>query len=175
MEKLNNENFYRKKKVFTLILAYILSVFVCKSCNKNKDYTTIEDNNIYTVEYNDRFIYISNDYNIERIRDDESNNIYIVDLRNEKDPAMHIHNSYRIRNLYEMKTILEILKEYENKYPSNWDRSISSMELEWILHNVLFEFDKLEDHSRCVDLNNADENILNNDLVQKLIKKYWNQ
>ena len=39
MEKLNNENFYRKKKVFTLILAYILSVFVCKSCNKNKNYT----------------------------------------------------------------------------------------------------------------------------------------
>ncbi len=127
------------------------------------------------IEYNDNYHYLSSEpfayYNDKKIyighyadRTDESN-IYIIDERGLRDSDLKICDSYKIVSIKEMKGIIDILCEYENNYPSNWNRSKESMLLEWVAHNLCYYLDIEAHRSGDVDLNNADE------LNYRLIKK----
>ena len=155
-----------RKKALLLIYAYITFLLFPKfHNNKKNNFETYEHNNeiYYTIDYNNKKIYIGSEDVILDLQDD--NNIYIVDSRFQKDPNISIKNSYKIRNIYDIENILRILKEYERIYPSNWNRSIYSMELEWIIHNWCHILYINRDHTTDVDLNNNDEN------TYRLIKK----
>ena len=61
-----------------------------------------------------------------------------------------------------------ILYIYELQHPSNWNRTIDSMIVEWKVHNLLHSIGYKLKRTTDVDLNNEDE-IIYNDMVLKFI------
>lgn len=162
----------RKKKAATLLLIYsfILYKFNSKKQVKiyyNEEFDGINNNHFASID--EKNILFVNDKDM--IIDDD--NIYVIDYRNVDDPNMTIWNSYKIISLKEMRSILEVLKEYENKYPSNWNRTINSMEYEWILHNVAYYLNIFTNNSKDVDLNNEDEGKLIPKFEDKIKEKVF--
>ena len=151
----------RNKKIFFLLSTYIILLTTPKI--KNND-NTITFNENYVIEdnvpfatYNNREIYIGNQEFIERIKDSNSPDIYIIDDRNNKDPDMAICNSFKIKTYREMTSILRVILEYEKEYPSKWDRTLESMEKEWLIHNLCYFLNIRTERTEEVDLNNKDE------------------
>jgi len=152
-----------RRRICALISSYVV-LFGCyfSSCYKDNR-VTYNSNYEYNSEspyafYRNGKIYICNDKIIESIRDDSTNDIYVIDQRNGIDPNLKICNSYEINNPVEMNRILNVLLEYEREYPSNWNRSLTSMRREWLAHNICYYFDVEKYRTAEVDLNNKDEN-----------------
>ena len=100
----------------------------------------------------------------------EDGDIFILDSRWDANPDMKIFNSYKVLDSCERSEVLSVLCEYEKNNPSEWDRSLESMELEWTLHNLGYYFNVKRDSSADVDLDNSDEEIYNNKVLQKALK-----
>ena len=83
---------------------------------------------------------------------------------------MEIYNSYEFRNRDEMMDILEVLQEYERRYPTNWYRTNPSMMNEWRIHNILYDISFERSHTREVDFDNLDEEIYDSKLLTKIFK-----
>ena len=103
--------------------------------------------------YNDKCVYIG-----YRFNETDENNIYIIDGRYLHDPDVRVIDSYKICNLKDIKNIVKILMEYENEFPSKWERTSKAMELEWLIHNCCYYLDIETNRSGDVDFNNEDEN-----------------
>jgi len=101
--------------------------------------------------------YISNDEHINKINNDNPNNIYITDNRCEENQNIRIYNSYKIKRTKEMLEILKILIEYENRYPTDWYRTIESMKNEWITHDICYILGIEIVRTGEVDFDNNDE------------------
>ena len=121
----------------------------------NIEYKT--DNGEPFASYNGFNIYIGDIEYIETIKQEDTGDIYIIDDRKDADPDMSICDSYGITSRSDMNVILEVLLEYEREYPSDWDRTKSSMLNEWIIHNMLYRLKYERQRTDQVDLNNADE------------------
>lgn len=113
----------------------------------NKPYGYVGNEAIYIGEYEENFKLSDND-------------IIIRDHRTSDDPNFIIVDSYKIKNSIERLEILKLLLEYNKEYTSDWDRSLISMDIEWLIHNICYELDYEVNKTKDVDLNNADENIL---------------
>lgn len=152
-----------RRKLCALISSYVVLIgCYVSSCHKDNS-VVYNEKYIYQSSdayayFNDGKIYICNSIIIDKIRDDSSNDIYIIDDRFKYDPNFRICNSYEITNLNDMNKILEVLLEYEKDYPSDWDRTIKSMRREWLMHNLCYYFDVEKHRTSEVDLNNDDEN-----------------
>ena len=152
----------QKKKAFLLLATYFIILLTPKLKKKqnnvtyNSNYQINEDNQFAT--YNNYNIYIYNEEHINKMNDDnDPNNIYIIDHRYEENPNIRIYNSYRIHDRNEMFEILKILLEYENRYPTNWNRTIDTMENEWIAHNIGYLLGIETIRTKEVDFDNDDE------------------
>ena len=163
----------RRKKSFALFIIYSFIIFKLNSkrsikVNYNEDYNKYSDS--YFACIDDKNIFVVDD------KDDayDDNNIYVIDSRYDNDPNMIVYNSYKIKSLEEIKELLKILKEYERQYPSAWERSILSMEYEWIIHNLAYYLNIFPESSKDVDLNNMDEGVLfpkfENKIKEKILK-----
>ena len=98
----------------------------------------IVDKKNYYANYSNGRVYIGKRKYIEKLKDVNDNDILILDRRDEDDPNMQILSSYRIIDANIQNEILEIINEYEKEYPSSWNRSTNSMQVEWFIHNVLY-------------------------------------
>lgn len=152
----------KNKKKFLILSTCIIFLITPK----------VKANNNVKVSYNDEYqidsiipyasyrntnIFISREGIINKIRNDNSNDIYIIDKRFLKNSNMSISNSYEIRNIDEMSIIIDIILEYERQYPSNWNRSKESMLNEWVIHNISYYLNIQRHRSKEVDLDNNDE------------------
>lgn len=163
----------RRKKAFALLVIYSLIIFKLNSrrnikVNYNEEYDKCRDS--YFACLDDKNIFIVDDRDSVCCDD----NIYVIDSRYDDDPNMIVYNSYKIKSLEEIKEILKILKEYERQYPSKWERSILSMEYEWIVHNLAYYLNIYPKNSKDVDLNNTDEGVLipkfGNKIKEKILR-----
>lgn len=150
----------RKRAAFLLILYNLIIYKYFNNFNKSDlvyypDYSQ-ENINPY-ARCNGKDIYIVND---EEFIIPSDSCIKVIDSRYDCDPNMKIIDSYLINDLREMRNILTVLKRYESDFPSNWNRTILSMEYEWILHNICYKFGYDKFSTKDVDLNNNDEKIL---------------
>ena len=73
--------------------------------------------NTLFASYNNHDIYIGSERSILASKDSNPHNIYIIDDRNNRNPDMAIYKSYGIKNVSDMLKIIQIIKEYENRYP----------------------------------------------------------
>ena len=151
----------KKKKAFILLSTYLIILTTPKVKSQTYDISINEEYKIYSSEpyarYSDGNIYIGKKSYIDKIRDDTTNDIYIIDDRNNINPNMSICNSYEIRDNKLKSNILDVLLEYEKEYPSRWNRTKSSMLLEWIAHNYCYNLTFRTQSTQHVDLDNKDE------------------
>lgn len=149
------------KKALILTFAYLTIMFTVNE-NDNNNNELYPYNNEPSIQidsycsYSKGNIYICNEDTIKRIIVN-SNDIYIIDKRNECNPVICICNSYKIKSKKVREEIINILLNYEKNNPSNWNRSKSSLMNEWLFHNIAFEFGYQISHSQNVDFDNEDE------------------
>ena len=157
---MNNIN--NKKKALLLLWTYIVLFFTPKVKNNTKNEIVYNDNYIYEqtpyASYKDKLIYICGVEYIKNNKNiDNTDNIYIIDDRRDKDSDMSICNSYQIKSIQEINTLINLLIEYENNDPTIWQRSFKSMKNEWIIHNICYYLNIEKDRTKQVDFINDDE------------------
>lgn len=114
------------------------------------------------------YIY-SSKQELENNRDKVSNeDILVVDERYTNDSNIIIYDSYLICDKDTRNDILCCLLEYENMYPSPWNRTIESMRNEWFIHNLSYYFYYRRENAINVDLNNEDEDKYSSIILKKI-------
>ena len=122
------------------------------------------------ASYSCGFVYIGDKEYLNSLEGLSLNDILVLDERDQKDPNIEIYNSYIINDKDIRNEILEIICCYENEYPSEWDRSIESMRLEWFCHNVSWYLNYKTDRTSEVDLNNKDEERYDQKVLSRILK-----
>lgn len=84
----------------------------------------------------------------------------MVDYRTNSDPNIQIRESYKVTAPADQISVLKKVLEYNENNPTipSWNRSLRSLQVEWIVHNDIYQI-KENEHCRHVDLNNADEGV----------------
>lgn len=149
-----------KKKKAIIILSTFFAILLTPKVKKESKEVHVNEKYVYHsvtpyATYSNGNVYILNSKELLNLIND--NDICIIDQRETLDPDMHINNSSKIKKLKQMNEIISIIEDYEEKYPSSWDRTHKSMINEWIIHNISYEFGYNIDSSKSVDLNNSDE------------------
>lgn len=100
-------------------------------------------------------VYVTDDKDVTPI----NNNIYIVDMRNNKDPNMQVVDSWTIGDDKLQNEVIELMQIYNKENPVDppWVRTNESMNTEWDLHNLSYVAHYKQERSGSVDFNNADE------------------
>lgn len=168
----------KKKKIIKRACLIFLSIsLICHSINKYKQVTSPPninqeyDGTNYFATYSNGKIYICTTSNQNKIcRQAEDNDIVVIDGRKGDDPNMKIIDSYSIYDAFTMQEVLNVLIAYEEKNPSSWDRTSSSMLKEWICHNMSYMCDFEIDRTKDADLNNADEKVYQDITLSKMIE-----
>ena len=168
MLHITNKN---RKKIYigTGVLVISILAYLYKH-NYKPNYTILGDEYDAYARYSNGYVYIGDEDYLNSLENISPNDVLVLDERNLRDSNMAIYNSYVISNKDERNEILEILCEYEKEYPSNWDRSIESMRLEWFCHNICCYMNYKTDHTSEVDLNNNDEDTFNNKVLSRILK-----
>lgn len=159
-----------KKRLFLITAFIILIGYYSKDYKYNKSKYNVIDNGDAYAEYSDGLVYIGDDKFLENVKCCEKD-ILICDQRDsDVDPDMIVYDSCLIDDKDKRNEILEILCEYEKCNPSNWNRSIESMRLEWFMHNLGYYFNVNKERTAHVDLDNDDEKKYDNKLIRKILK-----
>ena len=116
-----------------------------------------EDDNPLFATVGDKNIYIVKE-GMELSTNQED--IWISDLR-DKDADIKIFASYRIQDWNLQSKIIDLILEYNEQYPSTtpWTRSKSSLQTEWLVHNIAYQLHYEEKSSRDVDFHNDEEQV----------------
>jgi hypothetical protein len=134
------------------------------------DYTILGDDSEAFASYSNGLIYIGSEDYINGLENINEGDILIIDERYKEDPNMVICNSCVITDRDVRNEILEVLLEYEIQNPSDWNRSIESMRLEWLCHNMAYNLDYRVEDSCEVDLNNADEEKYDQKVLNRIFR-----
>ena len=122
------------------------------------------------ARYSKGNIYIGSRAFLNSLKDIQPGDILVLDQRKSNDPNMKIFASSEIRDKNIRNEILEVLCRYEECYPSDWDRTIESMRLEWLMHNLSYDFNHEQHRTYDVDLNNGDQEYYDNIILNKIFK-----
>ena len=153
-----------RKKALTLALMYMffcMSSHINASIEKERNFayelcdSSSRSNDKPFATYKNYNIYIGCEADVSRYTSDP-NNICIIDGRCNKNPNMKIIDSHRITSTEDMFNILAVLQEYEKIYPTRWNRSLEGLQIEWVAHNISFQYGILPVRSGSVDLDNLD-------------------
>ena len=167
----NLEKIKNRKKLLLIYLSVSLLAMGSYNAKTNETYNyEILDEEEAFASYSKGLIYIGDKEYLDNLENINEYDILVEDNRDsEKDPDMIIHSSYKIYSHKLRTEILNVLCLYEEKYPSNWNRSLSSMELEWFIHNTCYLFDFKRERTTDVDLNNKDEKKYDNKVLNKIL------
>lgn len=113
-------------------------------------------------------IYIINEEIEDVYKPPTKDAIVIIDETKDNDPNIRIKQSCNINDANQMMEVLEIVKRYNELYPSGWERSIDSMMNEWEVHNILSRINYMPKHTDHVDLNNDNEKTYDHKVLTKI-------
>ena len=156
------------KRRLALITAFFITLSAHMAYEPKSEYTILEDAPAYAT-YSGGDIYIGK-YRSDFPEEYCEGDVYVLDERKGNNPDMKICNSHLVHNPKHRKEILEVLCHYEDCDPSEWDRTLDSMRLEWTVHNLSYLIGYDLKSSRDVDLDNADEEYYDNKILVKLLK-----
>ena len=155
MDYLKNKKFQKLFLIYSI--TFLTSFYYYENyLNKENVCNEINNDNAYST-YSKGSIYIGDKEFLDNLDNINEFDILVEDQRDSDNPTMQIKNSYLITDSNTRKEILEILCDYEKKYPSDWNRTIETMDLEWEAHNILYYLNYKKDHTTDVDLDNNDE------------------
>ena len=150
----------KDKKIKYALVIGASCLFVSFSTNKeyeyHPDYEILTDSDAY-AKYPDGNVYIGDLDYINSI-ECNPNDILVLDERSEKS-NIKVIDSYKIKDRDYRNDIINIILEYENEYPSNWDRSAETMRDEWFVHNMLYGLGIRRSSTTDVDFENNEEKV----------------
>ena len=162
------EKFKRKLAALGIFIV-LASSYVATEPHYNPQYELLEDDCAF-ARCSCGTVYIGDQEFLEQFLCEEGV-ILIEDQRNsKKNPNMKIYASCSIDDKNDRNDILEIIQEYERQDPTEWDRSIESMRLEWLIHNLSYDLDIQKHRTEDVDLDNLDEDKYDSKLLQLLFR-----
>lgn len=159
-----------KKKLLCCAAAVLILVAYTNKKKYHPDYAILDIDNGPFAEYSDGYVYIGTEEYLNSLTNIGPNDILVRDERDKEDPNMVIMNSFCITDKETRNDILEIINYYEVMNPSDWDRSVESMRLEWFCHNVSYYMNYKKDRSFEVDLNNKDEDKYDNEVLRRFLR-----
>ena len=159
-----------KKKILCATAACLLLVAYTNKKVYHPNYVILNEEDGPFAEYSIGYVYIGDSEYLRNLKNISSNDVLIRDERDDDDPNVVIINSYNIINKEIRNEILEILQYYEMMYPTNWNRSIESMRLEWLCHNASYYFNYEVESSYEVDLNNKDEEKYDSEVLRRILR-----
>ena len=155
----------RNVKVFkrNMIILALSSVAITAILHKKQEivpYHVVTQESESFGDYSNGSVYIGDLEYLESLEGlDKENDVLVVDERGKEDSNMKIINSYVVDDEEQMKGVITLLCEYENMYPSNWERSEYTMYREWVIHNLCHSFNYEINRTTDVDFNNEDESL----------------
>lgn len=162
-----------KKNILVYLSALLVALSLSQSKHKKSEIETDTNDKSYEIcgTYNRGNIYVCKTLsNVDKVYEVcNENDVVVVDQCDLKDPNMKIVSSYKITDKEEMKQILNVIKDYCNDKHPNFERSIKSMQNEWIVHNICSNLSIKRDHTDDVDLNNGDETLYNSKIIGKIV------
>lgn len=162
-----------KKNILVYLSALLVALSLSQSKHKKSEIETDTKDKLYEIcgTYNRGNIYVCKALtNVDKVYEVcNENDVVVVDQCDLKDPNMKIVSSYKITDKEEMKQILNAIKDYCNDKHPNFERSIKSMQNEWIVHNICSNLSIKRDHTDDVDLNNGDESLYNSKIIGKIV------
>ena len=126
------------------------------------------DNDAF-ASYQNGLIYIGDSSFINSLDRVNENDILVVDNRNTDKSSIQVVSSYEITDKDIRNDIICVIDEYLKLYPSDFDRSIESMRLEWLVHNILYGVNYEVDRTRDVDFETNEEDLYSNYVLTKLL------
>ena len=165
----------RKKKTL-LLFGMVAILALCKSSQKEECCLQYEINYLRDDElepfatYSRGYVYICSLAKAKSVEEKaSSNDIIVIDRRNEDNPEMIVLNSFEIDDKKQREEIIQILSKYEELYPSNWNRTQDSMANEWLIHNALYNMSLFHSRTTDVNLDNEDEEDYNSKILTKIL------
>lgn len=165
-----------KKRVKIVITSITLAFLLFAHCKTDYEYVPryaiVENSEEYfwRAKYRFGYVYIITDKeDIDKLSL-EDKDVVILDDRSAPDPNVRVFSSYKITDKLARNDIIEILDEYERMFPSDWDRTVESMRLEWYVHNLLYDLYYQRDRTENVDFNNEDEDDYRKHVLNKILK-----
>ncbi len=168
--KKKNKKVTLLKRTFIVGALLALLTYHCIDYQYQPTYEILDECDEAFARYSKGKIYIGSKKYLSNLKNVNEDDILVEDLRDTENPDFKIHNSYLITDRNIRNEILVVLCEYEKCYPSNWDRTIESMRLEWLAHNLSYIFNYEQHRTMDVDLDNNDEIYYNNKVLQKVLK-----
>ena len=157
-----------KRRIAILGIFIALCAYCISEPNYSSHYEILNTDSDAFAKYSCGNIYIGDEEFLNHICCQEGD-LLVEDQRCLKsDPNMKIYASCLIQDADVRNEILEVLQEYEKMHPSDWDRTIESMRLEWLMHNLSYSFSYEQNRTADVDLNNADEEYYDYKILQKI-------
>ena len=168
----------KKKKIKALIyLSCAISLYSYLSYDHkyNPEFTIYDNEEEAFARYRYGDVYIGDLNYINSIKDSiNEKDILVVcgyqDDNGQIDPNVRVVSSYRIDDKEVRNDILNIILIYKDLYPSQWNRSLESMRVEWTVHNILYSIGYERDRTIDVDLDNSEEELYSNKLLQRIFK-----
>lgn len=159
--KKNKKNILIYLSILLVVLSFYNKSKKGVSNKSSHEYLTCSKRNVYICNSLDEAKELSLNCNEQ--------DVLIVDQTSNKDPNVKILSSYKITDREDMIDILNTIKEYFSNNENSWDRSIYSMENEWIIHNICSNMSFLNARTDDVDLNNRDEKLYNSKIIGRII------
>lgn len=159
-----------KKKLALFGALLLLTTYHAVDYEYHPKYEIIDEYDGAYAKYSLGKMYIGDFQFLSSLSNLSENDILVLDQRGRKDPNMKVFNSRLIFDKNIRNEVLEVLCEYERCHPSDWDRSIESMRVEWLMHNLSYFFNYERNRTADVDLNNADEKYYDNIIYRKILK-----
>ena len=126
---------WKKRLLFLSLFIFIIDYHLFKY-DYYPSYELLMDDDAF-ASYKDGKIYIGNKKFLRSLSVND-HDILIEDRRYLRDPNMKVYHSYQIIDGNVQNDILEVLCRYNEIFPSDWDRSIDSMRVEWFFHNLSY-------------------------------------
>lgn len=165
----------QKRRFIAFSLAFVLTTTIINEKLKNKSsniyFDESIDNPYYIGTCDTGNVYFASKEEMKYLRASNVDGILIIDDRADADPNIRILDSHKIKSTQAMKDVLNIVKQYDDKNPSKWSRTMKSMINEWWIHNVCYAYNYYAGNAGDVDLNNDDEELFNGFDFKKLILK----
>ena len=161
------------KKFKTVLVATAFSIFSVSMLKSDYVYQpqyeilTEVDNDAF-ASYQNGLIYIGDSSFINSLDHVNENDIIVMDNRNTDKSSIQVVSSYEITDKDVRNDIICVIDEYLKLYPSDFNRSIESMRLEWLVHNILYGVNYEVDRTRDVDFETSEEDLYSNYVLTKL-------
>ena len=160
----------RFKKKFILVTAAVFTFAFFKHDHEyTPNYELLSDGEAF-ASYNDGLVYIGNQEFLDNIQEVHEHDVLVLDERNKLDKNVKIYSSYKINDKDTRNDIICVICEYDNMYPSDWNRSIETMRLEWFVHNLLYNLHYQVDRTKDVDFTYDEEKTDDKKLIRKIFK-----